>query len=392
MHVFAYELLFRSSQINAANVPPGEADRATSELIVNALTEFGLKNIVGDKLAFINLTRNFVVGSLALPESEQQLILEVLEDIEIDNRVLDGIQKLKHQGYRIALDDFIFHESRRPLIAIANIIKIDLLPLSRQQLAEHVKLLKQYPVKLLAEKVETQEDYNHCLELGFDYFQGYFFCKPSIIGGTRTPSNRLALLNLLSKLCLQETGMEDIERLIAQDVSLSLRLLRYINSSQYSLNKKVDSIHDAIFLLGQRTIRNLASLMLVTSIDNKPFELFVTALIRAHMCELLGERFEAEQKSTYFMIGLFSVIDAMFDKPMAEIIEQLPLNQEVCAALVDYQGIKGQVLQHVIAYEQGDWQEPNSLGVNTGQMRTIYLQVLDWCHAFTDTLAQLHAA
>ena len=389
--VVAYELLFRNSDQNFAQID--NPDKATSELIVNTLTELGLNNVVDDKLAFVNLTRSFITGAMPVPGAEDRLVLEVLEDIELDDDVINGIQRLKKKGYTIALDDFIFHPHLEPLVQVADIVKLDLFAFENGGLTEHVQRLKKYPVKLLAEKVETHEVYQQCVDLGFDYFQGYFFCKPNIVVGQRTPANRLALLNLLSKLSDTEATVDSLEKLISQDVTLSYRLLRYINSSNYSLGKSIDSVKHAIMLLGMETVRSLAYLIIVSSVEDKPFELFVTALIRAQMCELLAK--ELDEKNTapiYFTVGLFSVIDAIMDKPMQEVLDQLPLSNDVCAALLAHSGRMGEALHCTIAYERGEWDEVEYQNISDQQIRDVYLRSLSWCRDFMESLDSLRAA
>lgn len=389
--VFAYELLFRDGESNAARID--DPDRATSQLIVNALTEIGLANIVGDKPAFINLTRNFTTGTFPIPGAHSQLVLEILEDIELDNLVLDGIRRLRQQGYTIALDDFIFYPHLKPLVKIADIVKLDVLQLDHDSLQRHVKELQGYPVKLLAEKVETHEVFRQCCELGFDYFQGYFFCKPNIIQGKRTPANRLALLNLLTKLSSPEISTGELEQLIAQDVTLSFRLLRYLNSSRYALGKTIDSIKHAIMLLGLNTVRSLCYLIVISTVEDKPFELFITALIRAHMCECLAVVFDDKaQQATYFTVGLFSVIDAIMDQPLDSVLAQLPLRKDVSHAIRRHEGKMGKALQYAIAYERGECENFQQADVSCDQMREIYLRAIMWCKEFSEALLQLRAA
>jgi EAL and modified HD-GYP domain-containing signal transduction protein len=389
--VFAYELLFRDGKSNDAHI--ADPDRATSQLIVNALTEFGLNNIVDDKLAFINLTRNFTTGTFPLPGAQSQLVLEILEDIELDRQVLDGILRLKRQGYTIALDDFIFYPQLKPLVEIADIVKLDLLQLDQQNLHKHVQALRRYPIKLLAEKVETHQVHQHCMELGFDYFQGYFFCKPNIIHGKRTPANRPALLNLLTKLSSPDVGTAELEHLIAQDVTLSYRLLRYLNSPLYTLDKNIESIKHAIMLLGLNTVRSLCYLIVISTVEDKPFELFTTALIRAHMCECLAIVFgDKAQQAAYFTVGLFSAIDAMMDQPLAVVLEQLPLREDVTRAILKQEGKMGKALYCAIAYERGEWDALEQTCVGRDKFREIYLRALAWSREFSEALHFIRAA
>lgn len=388
--VFAYELLFRSDETNRAHID--DPDRATTELIVNALTGIGLENVVGEVPAFINLTEYFIQGMLPLPGGHEHLILEILETIQPTESVIAGVQRLKKQGYQIALDDFVYHDHLQPLVDCADIVKLDIMNMDVDTLRDTVKRLRQYPLKLLAEKVETQEEFALCQQLGFDYFQGYFFCKPNILKGQHTPSNRLSLIHLLAKISDPEIDTEELLQLVTQDVTLSYRLLRYINSSQYGLNHNIESIKSAILLLGMITVRNLISLLLVTSIHDKPFELFLTAFVRAQMCEQIGSIQDKKHQASYFTVGLFSVMDAIMDKPMADILAQLPLTANVAAAIQHHAGMLGQTLHAVIAYERGEWDKAEMPNFSTDDMRTIYLNALQWSKAFYDSLENTQAA
>jgi EAL and modified HD-GYP domain-containing signal transduction protein len=198
LDVCAYELLFRSNETNRAQVVNG--NQATSQVILNTFMEIGLDTIVGQKRAFINLTRDFLLQEYSAVFPAKRVVLEVLEDVPVDAALIAAVRRLSAQGYTIALDDFVYHERLRPLVEVADIIKVDVLALDRKTLSEHSTLLRQYNVQLLAEKVETQDAFKFCKALGFDYFQGYFFCKPEIIKGHRVPANRLATLQLLARL------------------------------------------------------------------------------------------------------------------------------------------------------------------------------------------------
>ena len=235
--------------------------------------------------------------------------------------------------------------------------------------------------------------FQQCLDLGVDYFQGYFFCKPNVIEGKRTPANRLALLNLLTKLSSPDVGTTELEKLIAQDVTLSFRLLRYINSSQYSVGNTVDSIKHAIMLLGLNTVRSLCYLIVISTVEDKPFELFITALIRAHMCECLAAVFDDKaQQPAYFTVGLLSVIDAIMDQPMDKVLEQLPLREDIRLALLQQEGKMGKALHYAVSYEHGEWDEINPSDVSSDQIRAIYLRAIAWCKDFTDSMTQANAA
>jgi len=384
LSVFAYELLFRNSEDNRADFING--DDATSQVILSALIEVGLDELVGDKMAFINVTRKFLLGELPFPLDKKKVTLEVLEDIIYDNELIEGVRALRQdEGYPIALDDFIFEDAKIDLINLADYIKIDVMELSPQQVEEQVRLLKPYGVKLIAEKVETQASYDHCKALGFDYFQGYFFCKPKIITGQRTPSSRMAVLHLLSELQDPNLTLQKLDEIITHDVSLSYRILRYTNSAQFGLGQKIDSIQQAIALVGVKTVKAWVTIISLTRFDDKPYELMVTSLVRAKMCELVAQASETSSDSD-FIVGLFSLLDALIDKPMTEIVAKLPLSEKVNLALTERQGPLGALLTSVEAFQKGDWEAAASFGIQSTILQHAFFESIHWANEVTQQL------
>ncbi len=384
--VYAYELLFRSAQRNVADFVDG--DRATSDVIVNTFMEIGLDNIVGDKLAFINLTRAFFVDETTISLPRDRVVLELLEDIEADEEVVAGVTRLCQQGYSIALDDFIYRESLQPLVELANIIKIDIMALNQDEIRDHVAQLRQHPLRLLAEKVETREEYDFCRELGFDYFQGYFFAQPKIIRGRRLPNNRLATLKLLSRLQDPDITPAELEQLIAQDVAFSFKILRYVNSAAIALPRKIDSIQQAVIILGMATLRSWTTLLAMSQIDDKPTELVVTAMVRARMAENIARTRKEPDPQAYFTIGLFSALDALMDNTMEEILTQLPLADHIAEALLHHRGTHGKTLACVLAYERGDWEHIHCEGLDAPEIRDAYLSAVQWANEICKTLIE----
>ena len=374
--VFAYELLYRGGELNQANFLDG--DSATADVMLNTMLEIGVEQIVGNRLAFINMTTNLILDRLCETLPKDQVVLEVLENVEPTEEIIDALTDLSQQGYTIALDDFIYHESLQPLVAIANIVKVDIMALSHEEIEEHILWLRQYPLKLLAEKVETHEDFEFCRAMGFDYFQGYFFCKPNIIAGTRVPANRIAILMLLSKLQEQDIEISKIEKEIKTDVSLSYKLLRYVNSAYCGLPRTVDSIGQAACMVGIDKLRMWVTLMSLASMEEKPFELLVTATVRAHMCEQLGRILQCEPIEQCFTVGLFSVLDGFFDCELPEILESLPLSTEVSNALLERTGVLGEVLDCVMAFERGEWKPMQSSQVDLAVIQHAYLEAIQW--------------
>ncbi len=375
LHVFAYELLYRSDTLNQANITDG--DQATSEVIVNAVLEIGLEHIVGHRPAFINMTRGFLTGALPLPLLKEKVVLEVLEDISADKELVAGLEHLAESGYVIALDDFTYRPDLKRLIEIAHIVKLDVLALEPDDLSAHVDLLRDYNVKLVAEKVETQDELARCRALGFDYYQGNFFCQPDMVTGKRLGGNRLVLVKLVAQLQDPTVDTDEVELLIVQDASLAYRLLRYINSAFYALESRVTSIRHAIILLGPETIKKWASLLLMVRLgENKPHELIVTGMVRAKMCEIIGAVDANRTPDQYFTVGLFSILDALMDMPLPKVLEKLPLAEDTNMALTRRSGELGEVLRDVLDYEKGAQGTRNDTDADIYQ--NAYLDAIKW--------------
>ncbi len=375
LRVYAYELLYRSDTSNQANFTDG--DQATSEVIVNAVMEIGLEHIVGHRPAFINMTHGFLTGALPLPLLKETVVLEVLEDVSVDVELIAGLEHLADSGYLIALDDFTYRPDLNRLLEIAHIVKLDVLALEPDDLSAHVDLLRDYNVKLVAEKVETQDELARCQELGFDYFQGYFFCQPDLIAARRLGGNRLVIVKLVAKLQDPAVDVGELEILIAQDASLAYRLLRYINSAFFSLRSKVTSIQHALFLLGPKTIKKWASLLLMVRLgDEKPHELIVTGMVRGKMCEIIGIVDAHSTPDQYFTVGLFSILDALMDMSLPKVLEELPLAEDTNQALMNRSGSMGEVLRDVLDYEKGTQGTLNGADFDTYQHA--YLDSIKW--------------
>ncbi|MCW9012876.1 MAG: HDOD domain-containing protein [Gammaproteobacteria bacterium] len=375
--VIGYELLYRSSDRNIAEFDDG--DQASCATIINTFMHIGLENLTGSSLAFINLPQQFIVDEKLTPMFKEQSVLEVLEDVEPTPDVIEGLARLKHQGYPIALDDFVYKPELIPLIELANFIKIDVNDKTEADIQQLLKHLKHYDVKIIAEKVETQELYSICQKYDFDYFQGFFFCHPQMVTQRHTPANKLVVMNLLNKLQDAELDYDEFEKVLAQDVTLSYKLLRYINSATFSLRREVDSIKDAVVLLGLNNVRNWISLILMSKvIDSKPNELIVTAMIRGKMCELLAEKYNPQIKPQMFIIGLFSVLDALMDTDMIDLLDTVTLSSPIKMALLDKAGEHGEIYKRVLEYERSNWDELHNIDINADEFIQSYLEAVHW--------------
>jgi EAL and modified HD-GYP domain-containing signal transduction protein len=376
LEVIAYELLYRDSEENRANIT--DFDLASGEMIFNALVEFGLDRLVGPHRAYLNLTGNLLTSEKPLALPPERVVLEVLETTQVDDEVVAAVELLSAHGFSIALDDFYFSEEWRPLVERAHVVKVDVLGLTDDQVREQVEQLKGYDAILLAEKVETPEQFALCRDLGFEYFQGHFFCRPKVIKGNRLPANRLPVLRLLAALNNPKATLDELEGLIAQDVSLSYRLLRYINSAFFSLANEIESVRHALVLLGDRSVRRWATLISMTTASDKPHELMVTAMVRAKMCELLARALKMQTVDSYFTVGLFSVLDALMDAPMEQTLSALPLSAEVEAALLKREGSMGQVLACALAYENAEWDRVDTLDLGPHAIQSAYVDAVSW--------------
>lgn len=375
-NVVAYELLFRNGAVASAQIANG--DQATAQTLVGSIADFGLDQLVGNKLAFVNLTRSFLLEQDRLPDLQQRLVLEILEDITPDAEVIAAVTRLVKRGFTIALDDFILRDEMLPLVKLAHIVKLELPKIDPAALPEHVRRLRQYPCRLLAEKVETYEEFERCRALGIDYFQGYFLCKPETLKSRRLPTNKLAVLQILTRVQSANITLAELERLISADVALSYRILRFANSAHAGVTSKVDSVRRAIVLAGMQQIRSWVRLIALSRLDDKPSELLRTALMRSRLCELLGRELGFTATDTALAAGLFSTLEALLDKPFDTILESLPLEARLADALRGHEGPIGTVLRCALAAERGDWGPAMELGLSEECAAGLNIDAISW--------------
>jgi EAL and modified HD-GYP domain-containing signal transduction protein len=379
-NIFGHELLFRSGSVNSASFVDG--NRATAQVIHNALMEFDLSELVGNSCVFINFPRDLLLDGIAeLMLPPERIVLELLETETIDAVLVECLSRLQQSGYQVALDDFIFTPQWEPLLGSAQIIKMDVLGKSNEQIIEEMQPLRRYKARFLAEKIESHEQYEFCKQSGFTYFQGYYFCKPSISSKTTMPDNHLALLELLSRLQQTDINVAEIESLISKTVSLNYKLFRYINSPYFGLRTKCDSIQRAVVYFGINRIKQLATLVTLTSVSNKPSELIITGLSRARSCELLARACGLADPDVYFVVGLFSILDALLDHPMQEILGKLPLSPETVSALLGADGPLGSALACTIACERNEQDNIGFMGLPLDSIYAIQQQARIWARS-----------
>lgn len=371
LDVVGYEILFRGGPVPNRAIIDDE-NQATSSVIVDTFTGIDLEEILGGKRALINLTRDLILEGIPALLPPDRVIVEVVETAIVDERLIAALRRLRSQGYTVALDDWISFSKLRPLLPLADIVKIDIQAFDPNRLAAEVGWLKTYGVQLVAEKVQTYGELRQCRSLDFDYFQGFFLSRPEILKRTAVPPNQIETLELISLMQNPEVAIGELAAIIQRDVALSYRLLRIVNSAYYSLPRQIESIKDAIVLLGTRQIGSWVSLINLAQIARKPKELTITALVRARMCELAAGVTGRHDGDSFYTVGLFSVLDALLDVTLDAALEALPLSQEIHDAVSHHEGVMGRTLAGVMAYEQGDWENAQCPGVDDGQLAAIF--------------------
>jgi EAL and modified HD-GYP domain-containing signal transduction protein len=358
MNLYAYELLFRPMQ-NSNRFDGTEASLATTQVIAHTCLGIGLDNVLSGRKAFINFDRNLLTGRLHSIFPGKDIVLEVLESVEADPEVVAACRSLREQGYTIALDDFVSRPETEPLTEFAQIIKVDVQSTSAAEQERMLRAYKPRGIAMLAEKVESPEEFKWLLEAGYDYFQGYFFARPAIIPGRQIPPLKLACLSLLRETQLEDLDFGRIGTLIARDVALSWQLLRYANSAFLYRREGVHSVQQALQIVGEQNLRQWAALATLPVLaKNKPDELVTLSLVRAHFSEYLAKTAGIPESSGAFLMGLFSVLDALIDLPLNEALGRANVAPAIGAALLETAPADDPlrtIYRLVRAYETGDW-------------------------------------
>jgi EAL and modified HD-GYP domain-containing signal transduction protein len=375
LNIYAYELLFRGNDFDL-NQKDG-ATQATNQVITDTILELGLNTIVGPHKAFINFTTQNILDKTPLHLPKDRIVIEVLENVEIDSRIVSNLKELSKLGYIIALDDFVFSDEWTPLVEFADIIKLDIMEMGEAKTRELIKRLRTYKVQLLAEKVETYAEYQYLLELGCDYFQGFFFNKPNVVSGKRISVNQTAAIQLLNTVNNPDVEFEDLNKIISVDVGLSYKLLHYINSAFFALPNKVSSINHAISYLGLKEIRRWINILTLASLSNKPEAVMQNALIRGKMCEELASLI-GNKSDNFFLIGILSNLDSLLDIPLEEALSQLPLADDIVSAILRKEGLGGEALQCVISYEHWDISAISFKNVDQSTIGDTYIRCINW--------------
>lgn len=382
--VVAYELLYRKSQTAPSVVVSGSDDL---QALMNVLVDVGLDMLVENSIAFVNVSPQMLESDALRLLPPKRVVLEVLEGVEYSPAVHCALESLRESGYRLALDDYVFEERHLNLLSLVDLIKVDVMALEPEELAAKIPALRAAGRTLLAEKVESRDMHVFCLELGFDLFQGYFFAKPDTLRGSGVPESYQSLISLLAKLQDPSVSIDDLDGLVSSNISLCHKLLRLVNCAAYGLNRKLDSVKQAILFLGISKVRTLTEMAIVSSMPGKPPQLYELAIVRARFCERLAEISGLESPELHFTTGLLSVLDALTNTPIDEVVAGLPLNQEIAQALLQLEsrGDCSRSLASIKAVESGRWSDMNQLAPQIPP--GLYEDSLSWARDQTRLLA-----
>ena len=383
-NLYAYELLFRDGLENV--FPDIDGDEATSRMIAGSQFNFGLDDFLGDKLGFINFTLDTLLKKFPSMLPKEQVVVEILETVQPGKKLLLEVQSLKEQGYVIALDDYIHQPVWRHFYPYIDIIKIDFRSTSQDVIQEVLTATAPFPnIKLLAEKVETNEEFQAALKMGFSYFQGYFFSKPEMLQSKALSPAQMTLAELLYETSKSEMDLSKITSIFERDVNLSYKLLRYSNSAVFKRRSEIETIKQALVVLGQLELKKFLSVLFTAQVSSeKPAELMRLAMTRAKFAEGIAQIHRKTDIAKAFLTGMMSLMDAILDEPMTSVMSKLPLSKDIKDALVDNQGLLAEYLSLVKCYEQAHWQDANSaiarLGLDAKSLPDAYHEAVQWAN------------
>jgi len=387
--VFAYELLFRDGENNC--FPDIEPDEATSKIITDSHLSFGIEDITNGKLAFINFHQNTLLYRFPTSLDPKTTVVEVVETVNVDPELVKACKHIRGLGYSIALDDYDGKAQWDDFLPFTSIIKFEVDAFDDELMARMVQDLKSRKIKLVVERVETKEQFERYLAMGFDFFQGYFLAKPEIVRHKKIGASKLAMLDLISETAVSPLNFEKINSIFERDVALTYKLLRFINNPIFNKSNKITSLRHAFNYMGEVELKKFIALLALANLsESEPQELMVMSLVRAKFCEITMKFIsQGENSMAGFLTGLLSLIDSLTGQEMAQIIEKIPIDQAVKDALCSGDGELKDCLRLVCAFEQANWPHVKALGarypVKQTQLHAIYIESLKWANALSQT-------
>ncbi len=380
--VIGYELLFRNGTDDF--FPGSDGDQATADVISSSFFLKIVDDMTVGKRAFINFTPRLLKHQIMTMLPADSLAVEVTEMLEVDPEVLLACRQLKDQGYMVVLDDFVFYQNSEELVKLVDMVKVDFVTTKESERQRIAQRLKPLGVALLAEKVESYFDFKQARDFGYQYFQGYFFGRPEVFSGRDIPGYTVNYLNMMREASRTEIDFDKLEQIFRRDVALSFKMLKFINSSFFGMRNKISSVRQALVLLGRKEILKWVSLLALQNIaHDKPDELVILSLIRARFAELLSFQLGWTKRGDQaFLVGLFSLIDAMLDRPMSDVLRELPLDDDIVFALLRGDNDLGKLHAMARHYEKAEWGEfaevATLLGIADKDVAELYRQSLGW--------------
>ncbi|MFD1381761.1 EAL and HDOD domain-containing protein [Rhodanobacter aciditrophus] len=383
LSTIAYELLYRRDA-QAMDADVYDQVGATAQVITTSLLDLGLHNLVGSGKAFVNFPRGYLINPSGVPLPKEHTVIEVLETAGFDAVLLASLRRWHGAGFKLALDDFVFEPKLSPFVEIADYVKLDMKALGKEAFHKQVEMLKPFKVKLIAEKVETWEDYHFAKLLEVDYYQGYFFEKPESISRKASRVNQMTLLQLMAAMMkASDLSISELESIVSQDIGLVHKLLKYLNSPMTGLMASVDSLRLAIMLIGIDQLKAITNLLLMSEMTADREALQSQVLLRAKHAELFAKKRQYANEDRYFLAGMLSLIDVCVGIDLDTILSELPLPLEFTSAIVERSGRVGYTLDLIEAYEK---QRPIKAPEDVTLLAETYTEAVKWVEGFRSSL------
>lgn len=385
LEVQGYELFFRDGKRNSfPNIRP---DEATSKIITNAHLTLGLEEITGGKIAYLNFFDDTLLNHFPSSLDPKSVVIELVETAPVTDELIESCKKLQEKGFQIALDDHDFDPKWDPLLPYTAIVKVDVSNLPATTISKHLPKFMRHGVQLAAQKVESYEKWQECMAQGFEYFQGFFFEQPEVIRNRELPAGKMSLLQLISESAKVEMDYDKINGIIQREVSLSYMLLRFINNPSFNKSQKISSLRHALNYMGATEVKKFVALLALANLgDDKPSEILNLSLVRAKFCELLSKaRHDDENPPKGFLVGLFSLLDAMLDQKMENLVSKLPISDDLRVALCGEHNFLNSYLELAKTFESANWIETKKIAAKLKmEQRTLhglYNQSIVWSNS-----------
>jgi EAL and modified HD-GYP domain-containing signal transduction protein len=380
--IHGYELLFRSSLDNAFHHP--NQDQASFEMLHTSLLGFGLDVLLGERTGYVNASKEVLLQEFYLVLPRDRTVIELVGNVEPTDEVLEACRSLKRAGYRLALDDFVRRPEIAPLADVADVVKVDLLATPEAERRAIIREFAPRKAQLVALKVESRAQFTQAMSEGFTHFQGYFFCEPEVLRAADVPAYKRNCVRFMAEINRAELDVDRLEAIIREEVALTVKLLRYLNSAGFGWRHEVSSIKHALRVLGERAARKWCSLMALTVMgDDRPAQLVVTSMVRAHFAEGVGrEAGLGSRDSDLFLVGMLSTLEAMLGRPLEETLAAMPVAEDVRDTLLGHRTKLAAVWELVLAYEKAEWSRLKDLAtaadISAGRLPGLYREAVQW--------------